>query len=402
MANLRQNRVKVHVYPKDVQKVDRRGFYIVIYYGQKPKIDKKSKKQLFDSDGNPIMVKDKEDKYFSDFTTYIKPKNDKERQQNKHVRKLVEEKATIIRADIAKGTYKRGGLNVGNTYLLDYMMHNFLPSKNYEKSTRDRYEILRKHFMEFKGRDILITELDKITCMDFYNHLQTRTGTNGNKLSESAYKGYMKSFKYYLEQLYNGNVLDGLSPAKGIRVGQASPEKNKVFLEKHELDQLEQLETKYQPLKQAYLFASYSAITRSELLELKWGDFSHDKENDKWYVNVKRQKTGKPARLLVSEKAMSFILPKGGNDEFVFKVKIHSYNKQQLKWIMLDASIRKQPITFHTSKNNFASMFYRKNKGRHLGSLMKALQHNNLSTTQRYLNSLLGGEIMEEGASLDF
>ena len=99
---------------------------------------------------------------------------------------------------------------------------------------------------------------------------------------------------------------------------------------------------------------------------------------------------------------MSFILPKGGNDELVFKVKIHSYNKQQLKWIMLDAGIRKHPITFHTSKNNFASMFYRKNKGNYLGGLMKALQHNNLSTTQRYLNSLLGGEIMEEGASIDF
>jgi len=141
-------------------------------------------------------------------------------------------------------------------------------------------------------------------------------------------------------------------------------------------------------------------LNKAELKELKWGDFSQDKENDKWYVNIKRKKTQIPTRLYVNKKAMSFILPEGKSNEFIFKNNFYSYSDHQLKGLMLDAGIVKQPITFHTSKNNYAAMFYRKNEGRYLGDLMKALQHKNLSTTQRYLAGLLGNE-MQSGANLD-
>ena len=56
----------------------------------------------------------------------------------------------------------------------------------------------------------------------------------------------------------------------------------------------------------------------AELKELKWGDFSHDKENEKWYVNIKRKKTQIPTRLYVNKKAMSFILPEGKPNELVY------------------------------------------------------------------------------------
>ncbi|MEK9613433.1 MAG: phage integrase SAM-like domain-containing protein, partial [Flavobacteriaceae bacterium] len=125
---------------------------------------------------------------------------------------------------------------------------------------------------------MLLSQLDTKTCRDFYSYLQTCVSHNGNKLSESAYKKYMKSFKQYLEQaIYNGIIIEGNSPAKVIKVGNPKPTKTRLFLEKHELEQLEQLDTKYVNLKNAYLFASYSAITKAELKVMKWGDFSQDK-----------------------------------------------------------------------------------------------------------------------------
>lgn len=400
MDLVRQEKIKINTYPKDPQKVDKRGFYIRVYYGQKQKLDKQTKKPLFDKDGKPLYTSDKEEHYFTDYTYYPNPKNDLQRRQNKQVKEIVEKEAEKWRVTVNLGKWKRGAVDSAKIYLMDYMISTWLPKKKYEESSIQGYETVRKHFIEFKGRDILISQLDRKTCVDFFSHLQTKTSSNGNKLSESAYKKYMKSFKYYLEQIFNGNIADGNSPAKGIIVGIAKPKQVKIFLEKHELDKFEHLETHLKGLQHAYLFASYSAITKAELKELKWGDFSHDKENEKWYVNIKRKKTQIPTRLYVNKKAMSFILPEGKPNELVFKNNFYSYNDHQLKGLMLDAGIFKQPITFHTSKNNYAVMFYRKNEGRYLGDLMKALQHKDLSTTQRYLAGLLGNE-MQSGANLE-
>ena len=103
----------------------------------------------------------------------------------------------------------------------------------------------------------------------------------------------------------------------------------------------------------------------------------------------------------MNKKAMSFILPLRKPHELVFNNKFFAYNDLQLKRIILDAGITKQPVTFHTSKNNFAVMYYRKNNGGNLGLLMKHLQHSDLSTTQRYLAPMLGTE-MAGGGDIEF
>ena len=401
MDILRYDKVKVNVYPKDPQKVDKRGFYIRIYYGKKQRIDRVTKKPLYDSNGTPLMTTDKEERYLSDYEYYPDPKNENQRIKNKHVKSIAIGKAEEIRTKVRNGTWKRGGVDANKLYLMNYMINDWLPKKSYERPTIDRFNRVYKEFLRFMGRDVFISELDSQICRDFYHYLQTRKGANGNKLSNSSYKGYMKSFKLYLAQIFKGNIVDRESPANGITVGKATPNKTKVFLELHELQMFEDLDTVYKPLQRAYLFASYSAITKAELKLMKYGDFSQDKENDRWYVNVVRQKTKKPARLGLSKKAMSFMLPLGKPTEMVFHNKFHNYNDQQLKKLMLDAGITKQPITFHTSKNNFAVMYYRHNNGGNIGLLMKHLQHKDISTTQRYLAGLLDTEDAG-GGSIDF
>ena len=98
---------------------------------------------------------------------------------------------------------------------------------------------------------------------------------------------------------------------------------------------------------------------------------------------------------------MSFILPVGKPNDLVFNLTIYRYSNVKLKMMVLEADIQKEGITFHQAKNNFAALFYRKHRGNHLGSLMKYLQHGDLTTTQRYLVRTLGTEMLSKD-DLDF
>ena len=168
MELITKENIKVNVYPKDPQKVDKRGFYIRVYYGQKQQLDKQTRKPLYDKDGNPKMVSDKEERYFSNYTFYPNPMNESERRQNKHVQEIVIQEAEKYRVTVNIGKWKRGGIDSSKEYLMDYMISKWLPKKNYKKSTIQGYETLRKHFINFLGRDILVSQLDAKTCNDFW------------------------------------------------------------------------------------------------------------------------------------------------------------------------------------------------------------------------------------------
>lgn len=397
----RQNKVTFKVYPRDVQNLDKRGFYIRVYYGQKAKLDKKTKRPILKENGEIHTVSDKEEIYFSDRITYPNPKNDSQRRQNKHVQEIIEQEASKYRIMNDMGKWKRGGLDSSKLYLMDYMLNTWLPKKKISNSTKQGYETLYGHFLKFYGRDIHINSLDRKICLDFYNYLQTTVTKSGENLSDSAYKKYMRGFKYYLEQIFNGVLDDRNSPAKGIIVKKAIPKSVKVVLNKEELEKLENHKTKNETLKRAYLFASYSAITKAEIQNMKWKDLEYSKEDDSWFVYVNRKKTGKNSRLRVNNKAMSFILPVGKPNDLVFNLTIYRYSNVKLKMMVLEAGIQKEGITFHQAKNNFAALFYRKHRGNHLGSLMKYLQHGDLTTTQRYLVRTLGTEMLSKD-DLDF
>ena len=91
---------------------------------------------------------------------------------------------------------------------------------------------------------------------------------------------------------------------------------------------------------------------------------------------------------------MSFILPEGKPNDLVFNFTIYRYSNVKLKMMVLEAGIQKHGITFHQAKNNFAAMFW-KNKPDY-GALMKYMQHEDLSTTQRYIWTLLGTETLSK------
>jgi integrase len=218
-------------------------------------------------------------------------------------------------------------------------------------------------------------------------------------LGDASSKTYMKKFKYYLEQLVNADLFLQ-SPARHIKVG-AGKSKGKDFINREQLEILENHPTEWEVVKRYYLFASYSAITMAECIKMKFGDFDQD-DNGQWYANVVRQKSQKPARLKMGDKAMSFILPMGNPNDRVFpNLKAGSnFNKYLLEWVE-DAGIDKH-LTPHTAKNNYAVMFWRKNQGKYIDELMAFLQHDNIESTIRYLKKMLSTEYSTSNANIDF
>ena len=356
-------------------------YFLIHYFGKKP-------------DGKP----DRQYQYLK-LDGFAKPKNQVQRAKNKQNEKFAQELADDIMAQVRANKYNRRSEMLKGLWLLEHM-NNWADEKYKKPNSRSVYDSLAKHLREFmEGRDIKLSQVDKRFCSDFWNYLQTAHTTYKGELSDGSRKSYMKKFIFYLKQLENQDIIPS-SPAGHIKVGKAIS-KPKQFCEKSELEVLENTPTAYEVIKRYYLFSSYSAITVAECQALTFGDFEKADTGD-WYARVVREKTSKPARLKLSDKAISFIEPMGAPSEKVFpKLKEGKNTNDYLKDWIKSAGIEKN-ITPHTAKNNFAVMFYRKNKGNHIGTLMGLLQHNDLSSTQRYLKGLLDTEYESGNADIDF
>lgn len=376
MADFTSSKLPVSVKVNTRPYKDRLRYYLVHYFGVTPdgKFDRKTE-------------------YLKTLVGYANPKNEEQRRTNKKSLKFAEELASDYMAQVRARTYNRTDQKLKGLYLIDHMLQ--WATKTYDKkSSIGQFESISKHLRSYlNGKDILLSQVDKSFCNGFWEHLKTTEPTLKGKLSDSASKSYMKKFKFYLEQLVNDDFFPR-SPARHIKVGKAKVI-GKEFLSSKELKILEGHPTKWEIVKKYYLFASYSAITMAECLNLTFGDFYQD-DKGVWYVRVVRVKTGKEARLELGSEAMDIISPMGNPDEKVFpNLKDGAnFNKYLLEWVK-SAGIDKH-ITPHTAKNNFAVKYYRENGGSNfdLFKLMKHLQHTDISSTQRYLSGLMGNEYL--------
>lgn len=381
MTEITANRLPVSVKVGKREYKDRIRYYIVHYYGRKP-------------DGNADRWLE-----YLDLVGYANPKNQEQRAKNKQNQKFAQELADDYMAQVRANKYNRTSQKLKGLWLIEHMT-KWAKDKYTKSSSRSIYESVAKHLTEYlNGRDIKLSQVDKRFCNDFWNYLQTAQTNMKGGLSDSSRKTYMKKFKYYLVQLVNEDLIP-TSPASHIVVGKAIS-KQSEFIEKSQLETLEKTPIAFEVVKRYYLFASYSAITMAECKKLTFGDFKKA-DDGQWYAKVVREKTQKPARLIISDKAMSFIMPMGNSNEKVFpNLKDGANFNRYLKDWVASAGIEVH-LTPHTAKNNYAAMFYRANKGNQIGTLMGLLQHKDVSTTQRYLAKLLDTEYETGNAVIDF
>lgn len=346
--------------------------YITHYYGLKPN-----------------GKKDKWDEYLKD-KMYETPSNDMERKHNKRVWKFAQERCEEIMVDSRNMRYNRQDLITQKIWLIEYM-DKWAENKYTKLNTLGAYISVKKHLRNFIGSDdVKLSSVNRKFCVDFFDHLKSTQINSKGGLSDSAIKGYMKKFKYFLKQLENEEIISK-SPADGIVVGapQSAP---KEFLELSEIETLINTECRFKELKRYFLFSCFSATAFAECKELEYQDFRQS-DDGRWYLMTERIKTAKHTRLLMSHKAMEYILPLGNPTDKVFRfIKTSNRYDEIRRWIA-DAGIDKH-ITPHCAKNTFAVAYFRhhREKGSLTNDLMRYLQHSDWKTTERYLGKLLGSE----------
>lgn len=322
---------------------------------------------------------------------YLVPETDKETMmQNKHA----EQAARAIRSrrelDIILG---KGGISKnddgGKTRLLDWLETY---RKEAEKTGQSRSVALNvkkmaKHIEVYKGKDTKLADIDEDWCVGFIDYLAkapARKGTMRKKpLAHSTASLYFSIFAAALKmatrrKLIPTNPAINLEPRarKPIRAEMSS----RPYLTIDEVKAMIATECRYEQVKRAFLFACFTGLRISDILNLKWKNVTV--RNGNYYVSIVMQKTRRALPEMKLNKQALKWMPEQRGTGHVFALpnngrNINLYIKRWAK----DAGIEKE-ICFHVSRHTFATMEL--TLGADLYVVSKLLGHSNIGTTQVY------------------
>lgn len=245
-----------------------------------------------------------------------------------------------------------------------------------EKNTRKAWNNAIKHFREYAGEGITFQDINNDFCNEFRSYLQT-------KVNDYTTCTYFSIFKRMLN-IATAKGIYIISPAHQIR--NVKPETNRDFLTLEELrklkdtEMLEKRKTMSPDVIRAFLFACYTGLRISDIINLKWENVV-----DKDFLNIKVTKTKRFLKNKLNETAKDildeqkseypereyiFRLPKGGNN-----INLH------LKRWTEQAGITKH-VTFHTARHTAACLSI--SGGNSLFATSKILGHSATKTTEIY------------------
>ena len=146
-----------------------------------------------------------------------------------------------------------------------------------------------------------------------------------------------------------------------------------------------------------FLFGCFTSLAFRELIQLKYYDVRQDNQ-DRYYLEFKREKTGNYNKVPLSKSALKILdqmkeVNGKSSSQSIFKgLKYSAYTNDLLQRWVDRAGIEKK-ITPHCCRNTFCAIHYDRYKD--VGALMKLLDHQDISTTQRYLASFLKNQEVE-------
>jgi integrase len=228
---------------------------------------------------------------------------------------------------------------------------------------------------------------------DFNLFLSKQTITYKNlppkKLTQSTISKYLKNIKRFVNLAINKDLMDVQKyPFRKFKIKQT--ESKKIFLNPTEIEQFENVEltgenTKYQIVKDLFMFSVYTGLRYSDVFSLQKKDIVSINGKD-WLIKT-MEKTEESVRIpiyAIFNGKPTEILKKYTNfgSIFCFKHLTNQHCNRQLKEISKLAKIKDKVITFHTARHTTAT--YLLYKGVSITTVQKVLGHKKLATTQIY------------------
>ncbi len=321
-----------------------------------------------------------EDKAKLLFAKYLRNEKEKDMYQNHHNFKLIDKSDEIVFID----------------YYIKISDTKNKVNKSHWKGSLKWF----KQFLEESGYSELLTladiEREKKISSDYVSFL------NKQSFKDITANGYLKIYKALLNHAIKDELINR-NPAKHITI--KVEETKKDFLTLNELKLLESTECPDRHIRNAFLFACYTGLRLSDIINLKFSDiekinttteidFTKIDVTDN-QINIKMQKTKKYVTIPIINKAMDIINEQQDvqEDENIFSLPCRSLLSVKLKTWLAEAGIKKK-ITFHSSRHTFVTLLI--TSGVDIYIVSKLCGHSSVKITESAYANLIDSKRFNE------
>lgn len=205
----------------------------------------------------------------------------------------------------------------------------------------------------------------------------------GKKLKDYSVINYLGCLRNALnmavrEDVIADNPIMKLSAQDKVK----APESQREYLTTEEVQKLEETDSQYPHIKQAFLFACYTGLRCSDVRSITWGKIV--KDGEKYRLHTVMFKTKRPFYIPLSKKAMQWMPERGDktDNELIFEnIPVQVNTKLYLQPWLDKAGITK-PITFHCSRHTFGTIML--TLGADIYTTSKLMGHTKVEVTQIY------------------
>jgi site-specific recombinase XerC len=313
----------------------------------------------------------------------VNPKNQFDRKEKKEALRLAE--AIILKRETEFQSNKAG---LGKSYLAETNFFDFFESHldktKMSLNNRKAYQNVISKLIEYRGRYVLINQVDYEYCRGFGQFLVNGVKKDGQPLSSSTIDSYFKKLTIICKELVQQDILKK-NPALGVKLPKVK-HKRKEVLSKEEILKAIETECKTKVIKDFFIFSCFTGLDNETCMQLRWKNYVIEDGTHK--LKFTRSKTDHSYGFPLSKEAIDWLskLERKADDDKIFVGLTTGGHKNNLLllWIK-DAGITKH-ITPHCGRHTFCYHFYKKTK--ELFTVMNIMGHKDVSTTQRYLRDL--------------
>lgn len=313
----------------------------------------------------------------------INPKNQFDRKEKKEALRLAE--AIILKRETEFQSNKAG---LGKSYLAETNFFDYFESHldktKMSLNNRKAYQNVISKLIDYRGRYILINQVDYEYCRGFGQFLVNGVKKDGQPLSSSTIDSYFKKLTIICKELVQQDILKK-NPALGVKLPKVK-HKRKEVLSKEEILKAIETECKTKVIKDFFIFSCFTGLDNETCMQLRWKNYVIEDGTHK--LKFTRSKTDHSYGFPLSKEAIDWLskLERKADDDKIFVGLTTGGHKNNLLllWIK-DAGITKH-ITPHCGRHTFCYHFYKKTK--ELFAVMNVMGHKDVSTTQRYLRGL--------------
>lgn len=304
---------------------------------------------------------------------YDNPKSPAEKQHNRDIEEMIIKMQTQQMLRICNEEY--GFLDKS---LREGDFIQYFEEEARRHDSNPKWDSTVVHFKAFCHGKCTFGMIGERLMNDFRHYLlnTARNSRTHGKLNQNTAAGYFVCFRSVIKRAYNDKKIEKNYNDFVEDIKEQPTEK--PFLTQEEFKRLAATPCKNDVLRRASIFAVFSGLRISDILDLKWEHIVKMPDGG-WAISKVIVKTQRREIVFISDEALEYCGERGSGTVFRGLSKSMTYGPFK-RWIAA-AGIEKN-ITFHCLRHTSATLMYEKVED--LWTVAKQLTHKNVSTTQIY------------------